>query len=292
MRRLGHALLTLSLSSLAILAEEAERARLHRDLSIAVITYGGYIDYGSRAVKRNDRFAGAYAYLGLGMKHSVEAEVDYTRITYRSGFDLEQWDYTLIYSNYSIPNWRIRLGGHYTRDDADFTDDSYTTISGLHYYVINKLDAGLDFYYSRYSDYDPDLSVYQFSPHIGGNFWQNQHLTLRGDLTGHYIYLDEKVGLGERAFHSVEARLSLIGRRWSCGVFGWRGEQALAVRNDGLTVYNLPERHTSGYGGDVKLRLTDHVALTFRTARENFEDFWYRRETHSTKAMVLLGISF
>ena len=198
MRRLGHALLTLSLSSLAILAEEAERARLHRDLSIAVITYGGYIDYGSRAVKRNDRFAGAYAYLGLGMKHSVEAEVDYTRITYRSGFDLEQWDYTLIYSNYSIPNWRIRLGGHYTRDDADFTDDSYTTISGLHYYVINKLDAGLDFYYSRYSDYDPDLSVYQFSPHIGGNFWQNQHLTLRGDLTGHYI-LPRRKGRPRRA---------------------------------------------------------------------------------------------
>ena len=292
MRRLGHAILTVSMSSLAVLAEEAERARLHRDFSLAVISYAGYINYGSRAVKRNDRFAGAYAYLGLGLAHSIEAEVDYTRTTYRSDFDLEQWDYTFVYTNNSISNWRIRLGGHYITDDAGFTDDSYTTITGLHYCVDDLWDAGLDFYYSRHSDYDPDLSVYQISPHIGGRLWENEHFTLRGDLTGHYIYLDEKVGLGERGFHSLEARLSLIGHRWSCGIFGWRGEQAFAVRNDGLTVYNLPELHTSGYGGDVRLRLTDHVALTLRAARENFEDFWYRRDTHSTKAMVLVGISF
>lgn len=292
MRQFGKAILLLCVASPLAHAEEAERARLHRDLSLAVITYSGYIDYASRAVKRNDRFAGAYAYLGLGLEHSMEAEVDYTRTTYRSGYDLEQWDYTFIYSNYSIPNWRVRVGGHYITDDADFTDDSYTTITGLHYYVANEWDAGLDFYYSRYSDYDPDLSVYQLSPHIGGNLWRNEHVTLRGDLIGHYIYLDEKVGLGERAFHSVEGRLSLIGKRWSCGIFGWRGEQAFAVRNYGLTVYNLPEKHTSGYGGDVKLRLTDHVAVTLRAARENFEDFWFRTDTHSTKTMVLLSISF
>lgn len=256
------------------------------------ITYYGHVDYDSGSIKQDAHLAGLYSYVGCGLSHLFEAELDYTEINYRNGFMLQQRDYTLCYSNFSIPYWRFRVGGHYLESEDDLTDGGWVAFAGAHYYVSGRWDAGADVYYSRYDDYDPDLKVYQVTPHFGINFWQTWQFTCRSDLKGYYINLGEDVGLGARDLYSVEERLSLYTRRWTYSVFGWVGEQSFAVRNDGFTVYNLSGEHTAGYGGEVRYVLSDRAALTLRVAKEEFEDFPGGDDTDSVTCTILLGYTF
>ena len=195
-------LLLVATSSAGLGASETTR--------IDAVSYYGYADYGSQSIKKHSHLTGVYGYLGLGLRHLFEGEVDYTRITYRSRAVLRQWDYTLTYSNFSIRNWKFRVGGHYMTGQDPWADNAWLTIAGAHYYVPYKWDAGVDFYYSRYGKYEPQkLAIQQLTPHLGVNVWTSQRLTVRSDLRGYYIRLGEEVGLQDRDFYSGEARLSL-----------------------------------------------------------------------------------
>jgi len=278
-------LLLVATSSAGLGASETTR--------IDAVSYYGYADYGSQSIKKHSHLTGVYGYLGLGLRHLFEGEVDYTRITYRSRAVLRQWDYTLTYSNFSIRNWKFRVGGHYMTGQDPWADNAWLTIAGAHYYVPYKWDAGVDFYYSRYGKYEPQkLAIQQLTPHLGVNVWTNQRLTVRSDLRGYYIRLGEEVGLQDRDFYSGEARLSLYAGRWTYALFGWGGRQTFAVRNDGFTVFNLAEEHRGGYGGEIKFAFTQKAALTARVSHEKLKDFWWNDSTNSVTYVLMLGVTF
>ena len=288
MRALSIALLTVFVVGPSARAEDKFR--------MDVVPYYGFVDYANGSVKKDGHLAGAYTYLGYGLKHLFEGEIDYSRIDYDddADFRLEQWDYSLVYTNFAIPNWKIRLGAHYVNSNDAQTDGSLIAITGAHYYVYGKWDGGLDFYMTQYDNFSPDMNAFQLTPHFGINFWQSEDKALRSDTRLYYINLTDDVGLGDTEFYSLEEKVSLYAGPWSFGVFFWFGKQTFAVRNDGFTVYNLSEEHTSGYGGEIKFAFTRTArsGLTVRVAQENFEDFGSSQEASSLMFSFLLGMSF
>lgn len=279
---------------LALLALFSSSARAAEGIRLDVTPHFAYTDYGDKGAKRDAYAGGAYACLGLGLEHRIEGEVDFTKYNYRDDTDLQQWDFTGVYSNFVIPHVKLRAGAHYIHVPDDDTDGGWTAIAGAHYYVLQSWDAGLDAYYSRYRHFQPKLNVYQASPHMGFVFWRNkkEKAALRLDLTGNYIYLGEDLDVGGRNFLSGEAKFGLTVEDWSCAVFGWGGEQVLAAREGGMVICNLPEKRRGGFGGEMGLPLSKRVRLTFRLSKEYFKDLITRRNTSAWVGVVMLRYTF
>ncbi len=271
---------------LALAAGAAEKTR------VDALAYYGTRSYRSSDVKDDAELWGIYGYIGHGLNHLVEFEVDGATVEYDDGTQLRQWDYTTVYTNFSIPSWKLRTGFHALKSDDGFTDGGITGLVGAHYYVLGKWEAGVDGFVSRYEDYDPDLRVWQLSPHVGLSLWRRGDAALTSDLWGHWIALNEDVGLGERNFRSVEEKLSLIRGRARVSLSGWYGDQTFAVRDGGFTVYNLAEEHTGGFGVEFQYLVGSRSAVRLKATREYFEDFGSDEHSESDTVSVLFGHTF
>ena len=116
---------------------------------------------------------------------------------------------------------------------------------------------------------------------------------MRLDLRAYYINTDKEVsGTGKEDFYSLETRLGMDRDRIGLGVFGWTGEQAFAVRQEGFSVYNLNERHFGGYGGEIRCRVSPHSQATVRIADEYFAQFANAVKTHRVVTMAMWTWTF
>ncbi len=265
---------------------EAEETR------VDAIAYAGSLDYDNSIAKDNAAFYGIYGYFGFGLEDLVEVSYDELTIDLVGGGKYTQRDYTTVYSNFSVPNWKFRFGGHIVSADGVFASDGWTGIVGAHYYELNKWDVGADIYYSKYADAVPEISALQFTPHIGYTVTEEKDFTFRTDLTGYWVHLDDDIGLGRQDFRSVEQRLTFYWQPWTFSAYGWSGTQAFAVRDGGFTVYNLAERHTGGYGADIKIALEDATSIRFKYTRELFNDIAQTADSNVDGFSVSLGHSF
>jgi len=65
-----------------------------------------------------------------------------------------------------------------------------------------------------------------------------------------------------------------------------------AVRNDGFTVCNFSEGHTSGYGTSIKYVLNRQSSLKLNVQRELLDDFDNKNDTSSTVFTISFGHTF
>ena len=257
-----------------------------RPLTTNVAPYYACLDYGPNSIKSHGNIWGVYG--ALSARNLLEADYEYTELRFREGFQLEQHDCTLLYSCFDWPHLKLRLGGHVIANNDPLSNGAWTVITGAHVYQTNLWDIGVDTYFTRY-DFQPlNKSITQITPHVGIQQFPNACLRMRLDLRAYYINTDHEVaGTGKEDFYSLEARLGLDRDRFGLGVFGWTGEQAFAVRQEGFAVFNLNELHKGGYGGDIRYRFSPHAQATVRVADEYFTQLLDSVETHRLVTMAM-----
>jgi hypothetical protein len=251
----------------------------------AAMPYYSNLQYGEGSVKDSGHVAGFYGYASTTFD-MVEVGVESTTIDFRSGFRYQQEDYTFVWNNYSLKNFRWRAGVHYINSNSAPIDGGVIGILGAHFFQ-DRWEGGADFYLSNYENFAPGLTVTEVSPHIVFPYGP-----AKGELRGYYIHVDQDLGLGKRDFLSIEARMSQDFGKFNVGAYGWGGEQTFAVRNDGFLVYNLTEEHRAGYGVEVGYKFSDHTKLTGRGAQELFSDFNTQSKTRQTVLSLLLLHTF
>ena len=250
-----------------------------------VLPYYSNLHYGQGSVKDSGHVVGFYGYASTTFD-LVEVGIESTAIDFRSGFQYHQEDYTFVWNNYSIKNFRWRAGVHYINSNSAPIDGGIIGILGAHF-IQDRWEAGSDFYVSNYQNFAPALTVTEVSPHIAFPYGP-----AKGELRGYYIHVDRDLGLGQRDFLSIEARMSQDFGKFNVGGYGWGGEQTFAVRNDGFLVYNLTEKHRAGYGVEVGYKFTDHTKITGRGGQELFSDFNTQSKTYQTFLSLLLLHTF
>ncbi|NBV24375.1 MAG: hypothetical protein EBS05_20955, partial [Proteobacteria bacterium] len=254
--------------------------------------YGGWIDYHHTVVKGTAKLEGVALWLGLGKAHAVEMSLDFIELD-RIGLPrLNQLDVTAAYNNFSLGDWRLRTGGHLLANGDPATDGAYGAFAGVEWIGSAKGSAGLDGFFTRYEDYGKGLDVIQLSPKFGGVLASGADWTLRAETRGYWVNLSEDVGFKRRNYFSAEERLSLFWHRWTFGAFGWTGRQVFAARGDGATLFNLPEKHTAGYGAEVKRALSDRAAMSFRWNREEFRELGGTTTAAAHTFITSLGLTF
>ncbi|MFT4553746.1 MAG: hypothetical protein ACI9S8_002387 [Chlamydiales bacterium] len=257
-----------------------------------VVPYLGYLKYHNNTTKDTATVFGVYEYIGYGLEHLVELSQDYTKIDQMNTDNYKQLDFTAVYSNFSIPSWKMRVGGHYIDNNDVNSNHTWTGILGAHYIGSYDFDAGLDGFVSKYMARTPTLWVYQFSPHLGIPFWKEATSSWRNDISGNWIYHSENTGLADRHFYSVEETVHYYWDSWTLGANAWLGKQSFAVRKGGFAVFNLAEEYTGGFGAEIKYALDLKTALTFKINREEFKEISTDTKTKVENFMFMLGHSF
>lgn len=262
---------------------------LPRDLSLSLVPYAGYADYQHSATKRHATLGGLYGSLGYTTAHLVEAEVDYMDIA-REGINaLNQWDTTLVYSNFSLANWKLRLGGHYIATNDRPTDSAWVVFAGADYYVPYAWDLGLDAYSTQYPNYTPSLEVLELTPHWGVTMLKGSDYSVRNELKGYWIHLANRIPGDRTNYFSAEDKVSYYCGAWTLATFGWVGQQVFAVRGDGFTVYNLAETHRGGYGLEASYAFTKSLSVTLRASQEFFREQGRTQNATATTGLVMLN---
>lgn len=233
--------------------------------------YVGGIDYEGTLLKSRAWITGVRGWARPHRHHLIEGGVDYLDIIYQGTPHLRQLDATVAYANSSLPRFNLRAGGHYTASDDPLTDAGWVAFGGVDWFADTGWDLGLEGCFSRYANHSPALSVFQLRPRIGVQLAGGEAWTLRGELAGYWIRLESPVpGVPHRDLFSGEGRLTWSWGDWRLAGFGWAGEQAFAVRNNGYTVFNLAEQHTAGYGAEIRRAFGPHLGLGVRYQREDF----------------------
>lgn len=254
--------------------------------SIYVAGYAGLMKYRNTTDKDRAILGGLYGSVGNGL-HFLESEVDYTHINNSKVADIRQTDISLAYANYGLDGWRLRLGGHLIQGNDAVTQDGLMLFGGARYSNPNQWALGVDGYRSSYPHYNTGLDVTQVTADFGLQLLQGNAWSLWNNLREYWIGTSADVGFSKDSFWSTEDRVTLRWTRSSFAVFGWQGEQVFAGRNDGLTIFNLAEKHKSGLGIEAAYAFTDRLTAKLVASRESFEE---NGSTQNASADMVTGM--
>jgi len=272
--------------------------------------YGGSIHYSDSEIKDYGYYMGLYGYMGIGNHHSLEGGISYINIEYLDGENLNQFDFTALYTNYSTGNTKIKAGIHYIDSDDKATDDGIILFGGGEIYKQYKKNGGIDLAYSYYGNYSINktytymrgrftsttnstgLSVFQISPKFGfyvGDYYSYGSFYL--ETRGYYIRLSDDVGFGKN-FLSAEQKISYSYKNFVLSLSGWLGEQSFAVKNNGFVVYNLSEKYKSGYSASLKYILNENASITAGINQDRFKEIGSTKTTKATSLFFIYGVTF
>ncbi|HQV30848.1 MAG TPA: hypothetical protein PKV71_03185 [Calditrichia bacterium] len=296
----GKALL-LTLGMTALLATS-----LPAQTRVDLLPYAMHIKYNDTAYKEYGMVGGLYGYFGQGLSHTWEGDIGFTRMNFGEFADtvgtrriittpinVDQWDATLVYSNYSILNTKLRVGTHAIVSDDTLTDKSLVLFGGVNHYRSGYYNAGVDLYHTWYDNYLPGLKVLQVTATFG--FFFGNYITygsFYAETRGHYIKHSQDVGFGETRFPSVEQSLFFYRNRLTLEAFLWSGYQAFGVMKDGFAVYNIAEKHLGGFGGSVRYNTSPKSSLKLSFSQGRFNEVGSGQISRSLSVMVLLGYTF
>lgn len=256
-----------------------------------LMPYVGGIQYSGTVAKERSTLAGLYAYYGIGMEHSIEGDVSWTRIDYDSTTlsRINQYDTTLIYSNYGVLDWKWRLGGHLVTSSDEPTEGSVFW-GGFSNYEPSRFSRGVDLYVSRYGNYAPALNIQQVTG-AWGFYLKNMPGTYL-NVQGHYIHLSDDIGFDQQDFGSGELTLIQPIKNWTLSVFGWAGEQVFAVQKEGFAVYNLPEKHQGAYGGSLRCQIATASSIKLEFIQKHFKELAATGSARASQLLVLWQQTF
>jgi hypothetical protein len=283
---------------------------------VDVLFNGTLLNYQDSELKQDGTVGGVYLYVGNGLAHVIEGAFSRTRIDYRDGSNLRQVDLSAAYTHYFTRS-TLRAGGHMIDSTDPLTDGGTVVFGSAGLYVPYEWDVGVEVSRSSYPNYDDSdspspspspgpspgpgpggrsgtdgLNVLQISPGAGvvwGDF--ERYGSFYATVRGYYIRLSKDVDLGDRTFVSVQASLDYYYKRVTVSGYVWRGAQAFAVRQGGFTAFNLPERHTGGYGGSLRYVLGSRAAATLGAYDERFRDIGVDTDVSTRVFILSLGFT-
>ncbi len=278
--------LLLLLNATHALAETATR--------FDILTHSALLTYQDTDYKQSGKTGGVYGYFGYGARLAIEGEVDFVRINFAGGTVSDQWDYTLLGTVYPKTGWIARTGLHWIQSSDNQTDNAWSVLAGLTYYQPYRWNLLLDGAYSQYQSFEPAFNAWQLNPGVGRTFGRRLHSSFYGEARIYWIHLSEDIGLADGAqnFYSLETQLSYYYKKWTFNSAVWLGEQAFAVRNGGMILYNVAEKHRGGLSGFVHLAVTPSWGLKATGQIERFNEPNGQSNALAVKIGLAVGHTF
>jgi hypothetical protein len=254
-----------------------------------VLPYAGYLNYGGSTTKDKGYIGGVY-FSATQSPWKTEIDAEHTNISYKSQTetdkfgrtttttqpDLKQTDLTLKVNYYQGDDLVYNAGLHYINTTDTLTDNAKIYMAGVLYYKTAKCNAGIDVYYSDYSNLSISPKLYQISPKVGMNF---------GDYNSNIgsFYAQAKIDYIKpiknrsendlrNSYTSLELNLNNYYGKFTTSINGWIGKRAYAVENSGFIVNNIGNEQTGGMKIAESYKLDKTQSIKFEYSYTKFKD--------------------
>jgi hypothetical protein len=239
-----------------------------------IMPYGAYLDYSSNALKDNGYVLGVYGSL-LKKQYKFELDAEHINIKYKKSANLDDWkqsDLTFIANYYQGYNYAYKAGIHniWTKQGGNSEYDKVFILGGLYYQYL-KYNAGADFYYSDYKDFN----VYQISPSVGFNFgnYNSNTGSFYTEVKYNYIHISNKIKArsNKNNYSNIDIKLQNFKGPWTSTINVSFGKNAYKVANGGFVVYNLGEEYKYNAGLSVQYAIdkNDNIKVSYSRSKYN-----------------------
>jgi len=216
----------------------------------SVLPYVATINYSGDTTKNNGYVGGVYL-SALESPYKVELDAEHTQIKYTNNTPtLNQNDFTGIIHYYQGYNLDYKVGMHHISSDDKLTDKANIYLAGILYYQTLKYNAGVDLYYSDYSNLSTSPKIWQISPKAGVNFgnYYSKIGSFYAQAKIDYIHPTSNKDENKLKSNYTSAELSLSNYKgaFTTKFSGWMGKRAFEVDNGGFIVNNLTKTQKAG----------------------------------------------
>jgi hypothetical protein len=212
-----------------------------------VMPYGSLINYSGSTYKDDAKLGGVYAsYYKWPFKLEVDGE--FLKIDYKN--NLHPWlqrDFTFKANYYYKQNWLCSGGIHnfWIQQNSDYKYNK-VFFAGLDYYQYLKYNEGIDFYYSKYQDFDVKQASLKYGINFGNYYSYDGAFYF--ECKYNYIHISEKDIAPDDNYHNFDLKLQNFKGPWTTTLKATLGRFAYKVANDGFVVYNTGNEYKYGYG--------------------------------------------
>jgi len=250
------------------------------DSKITVVPYVGFGSYSSDVTK-DDVLIGLYSIM-KEKGYTVEFALESKNQNYTDGSKLNQVNIVASYKTYIENNVKINGLLHYISNNAPSNGGIIALIDANKAFK-KKFTLGLQVAYSIYNANTLAKNMLQIKPSI--KFKYGNEGSKWGTITPRlsFYYLDpgsSSAGLADNYF-SYDFALTHVKGNFISSASIWFGEQLYAVRDNGFTVYNLNELHTSGF----------LLSSRYQAAKDIGVKLSYTSEDYNTYTAGVLGVS-
>lgn len=235
------------------------------------------------AVTKYDNSPGNYASVSGGIysrfssdNESVEIGLEKTNIIRQSSSQqtIKQNDYIFQYASIFFKNFRAKFGAHLALSENTHSGNIQVYYGGLEGFKVGSYNAGVDLYYTSYSQNALSDTVTQLKPYL--RFKVGDNISFPGalytKLSYYYISYSNSELLPD-PYSSFEIDFTHRIYDLTTTLKLWKGKQLYVVRDSGFTIYPLNEIHTGGFSYSNTYRLFESFALKASYIYEEFNDF-------------------
>jgi len=186
--------------------------------------------------------------------------------------ELNQKDITLSYTQRISNNYNLKTAYHQISSSSDNNISADIYFLGLEYYKKNRFSVGADFAYSAYDT----KNTYQIRTFAGISFGDYKSkmgkFLIKTDARMIYPQSEDTNNTLDSYYPSIGITIKQYKGDFVNTINGWMGERIYSVEDNGFTVYNLNELHSSGLYISSRYAITKTLGLQFSYTNESFED--------------------
>ncbi|MBF0383649.1 MAG: hypothetical protein HQL69_21725 [Magnetococcales bacterium] len=265
-------------------------------LKSTMIPYVAALSYDKGSSRNAGLSAGVY--VSVPTKESmVEMDVSLSGIDYKADTtkDLKQANFAIAYTKYISNQANLRGGVHYINSSDSSTNNGMVFFGGGKIYDDNNWHIGSEFYYSRYSRFQPKaLNVGQATVEAGfggGRFYKEGSVYFTAKAN--YIHpMDADDFNMQDHYLSAGLDINYSIPYWKYELGGWIGEESMAVHKGGMVVLNLQDEHNGNIHTGVQRYLNDDIFVKAGYSLDFFQDKTTTADTKRHVGVLSVGGHF
>ena len=246
----------------------------------------------SEPLSKDHKTTGLY-YLFKDTTYSIELAVEKKSLNY-SNENISQTNFVSSYKTYLYKNVKLNTLFNYASKSRSQSNTIKVPLIGLTYITHSNLNIGLETAYSIYDSKALSSNVLQLKPSIGFAYGHKDSAwgMLFPKVSLYYIMPMSSTSSLEKNYISTEFQLIHRNGLFISKVSYWAGKQFYAIRDNGFTIYDLNEIHTSGSSISTRYKYNKMLGLKASYSTEYYKTFGTTKEEYMNKVSFVADFTF
>lgn len=256
---------------------------------VPFVGFGTYLN----SSKESDLQIGVYANI-VKEKNIYELAYEHKNTAYSTTqSNTSQHDFTFLYTYEETSSLKFRGAIHHILSSLKKDNNIFIALLGIEKQN-KKMLYGMNISLSKYNNDSLANYTHQLSPYFGINFGKTNSFMsdIFAKISYDAIYPNGANQVLDEVYRSLTLSLTQNKGKFTNTLRYWVGEQLYAVRNDGLTVYNLSDIHNGGFLFSTKYKFSKKYVGEFSYINEDFKTYGSNAKSSMNKFLLSTTFSY